>query len=186
MNDAITMPGSTETLTFGGGCFWCTEAVFKRVRGVLDVLPGYSNGQTLNPGYEQVCEGDTGHNEVVQVKFDSTQIGLGDLLAIFFATHDPTSLNRQGNDVGTQYRSGVYASDPTQLKAVQDWVQAAQQCGDLPAGVVTELCLRENFWPAEAYHHDYFAKHPEQGYCAFVVAPKVAKFRHKFEQFLKN
>jgi peptide-methionine (S)-S-oxide reductase len=186
MNTLNATPALTGTLTLGGGCFWCTEAVFKRVRGVLKVVPGYSNGQALNPSYEQVCQGDTGHNEVVQLTFDPTQIGLEDLLAIFFATHDPTSLNRQGNDVGTQYRSGVYASDPAQLQVVQDWVQAAQARGDLPSGVVTELCLQENFWPAESYHHDYFAQHPEQGYCAFVVAPKVAKFRQVFTRFLKD
>ena len=175
-----------QKITLGGGCFWCTEAVFKRVNGVLAVVPGYSNGQTMNPSYEQVCRGDTGHNEVVQLTFDPAQIGLGELLAIFFTIHDPTTLNRQGNDVGTQYRSGIYASDPAQLKAVQDWLNATQAAGDLPSGVVTEVALQENFWPAEAYHHDYFAKNPQQGYCAFVVAPKVAKFRQVFARFAKD
>jgi peptide-methionine (S)-S-oxide reductase len=113
-------------------------------------------------------------------------IDYGTLLDVFFVIHDPTTLNRQGNDVGTQYRSGIYASDPAQLKAVQDWLNATQAAGDLPSGVVTEVALQENFWPAEAYHHDYFAKNPQQGYCAFVVAPKVAKFRQVFARFAKD
>jgi peptide-methionine (S)-S-oxide reductase len=178
-------PGSA-TLTFGGGCFWCTEAVFKRTKGVLRVVPGYSNGQTINPSYEQVCRGDTGHNEVVRVTFDPSQIVLGDLLSIFFVIHDPTTLNRQGNDVGTQYRSGIYASDPQQLAVVEGWLKAALADGDLPAEMVTEVALEANFWPAEAYHHDYFTKNPNQGYCAFVVAPKVAKFKQVFARFLND
>jgi len=150
------------------------------------VVPGYSNGQTLNPSYEQVCRGDTGHNEVVRVTFDPSQIGLSDLLSIFFVIHDPTTLNRQGNDVGTQYRSGIYASDPQQFAVVEAWLKAALAAGDLPAQVVTEVALEANFWPAEAYHHDYFTKNPNQGYCAFVVAPKVEKFKQVFARFLND
>ena len=153
----------TETIVLGGGCFWCTEAVFVRVRGVLDVESGYCNGHTVRPSYEQVCSGSTGHVEVVKLVFDPAQVSLSELLEVFFAVHDPTTLNRQGNDVGTQYRSGIYASDETQLAWVAEWMKEQRAAGRLPDTVVTELALLQNYWPAEAYHQDYFEQHPGQG-----------------------
>lgn len=167
-----------DIITLGGGCFWCTEAVYEQVQGVLGVESGYSNGHLARPSYEQVCSGDTGHNEVVRVRFDPAQITLREILEIFFVVHDPTTLNRQGNDVGTQYRSGIYWHRPEQAevaRAVLDEVNAR-----LGGRVVTELAKESNYWPAEAYHQHYFANHPGQGYCAFVVAPKVEKFRRTF------
>ena len=175
---------STRIITLGGGCFWCTEAVFTRVHGVRDVESGYSNGQTLNPTYGQVCEGHTGHNEVVRLVYDPALIGLRELLEIFFVIHDPTTLNRQGNDVGTQYRSGIYLSDESD-RAVAQQVMADVNL-HLSGRVVTELLPLQNYWPAEDYHQDYFAHHPEQGYCAFVVAPKVQKFLHTFADKVRD
>ena len=165
-------------ITLGGGCFWCLEAVFLRVRGVLAVESGYTNGHVLNPSYAQVCEGHTGHAEVVRLSYDPAVIGLPDLLAIFFTIHDPTTLNRQGNDVGTQYRSGIYYSNPADRSVAQEMIDAANQAWG--GAVVTELQPLQNYSKAEAYHQNYFAQHPEQGYCAYVVAPKVAKFAHSF------
>lgn len=174
---------SKRTITLGGGCFWCTEAVFLRVRGVHAVESGYCNGHVRHPSYEQVCRGDTGHAEVVRVSYDPQVIGLADVLRIFFATHDPTTLNRQGNDVGTQYRSGIYYEDEADravAEAVRDEVNQA-------AGrVVTEIAALHNYHPAEDYHQNYFANHPTQGYCAFVVAPKVHKFADHFKEWLRD
>ncbi len=167
-----------QTITLGGGCFWCVEAVFEQVDGVLSVESGYCNGQTPKPSYEQVCEGRTGHAEVVRVRFDPDRIGLRELLEIFFVVHDPTTLNRQGNDIGTQYRSAIYWRDPAQADLVREVV--AELDAELGGKVVTELAAEANYWPAEAYHQHYFANHPGQGYCAYVVAPKVQKFRQTF------
>ena len=175
---------TTHVITLGGGCFWCTEAVFARVKGVLRVTPGYCNGHTLNPTYAQVCEGDTGHNEVVRVVYDAQVIRLRELLEIFFVIHDPTTLNRQGNDVGTQYRSGIYLSDEADravAQAVLDEVNHA-----LSGRVVTELQALHNYSEAEAYHQRYFELNPNQGYCAFVVAPKVQKFVQTFAERVKH
>lgn len=173
-----------ETITLGGGCFWCTEAVFLQVDGVRSVESGYSNGHTRNPSYQQVCGGDTGHNEVVRIEFDNQRIGLRELLEIFFTIHDPTTLNRQGADVGTQYRSGIYLHDEAQravAQAVLDEANAAHG-----GRVVTELRMVDNYSRAEDYHQRYFAKNPYQGYCAAVVAPKVEKFRKTFKARLKS
>jgi peptide-methionine (S)-S-oxide reductase len=170
-------------ITLGGGCFWCTEAVFEMVDGVTAVTSGYANGHVPDPSYAQVCEGDTGHAEVVRVEFDPTRITLREVLEIFFATHDPTTLNRQGNDVGTQYRSGIYLHAPEQ-KAVAEAVLAEAQKGH-GGRVVTELQPLDNWWPAEDYHQHYFARNPGQGYCAFVVAPKVEKFKRTFKARLR-
>jgi peptide-methionine (S)-S-oxide reductase len=172
------MTPSIDTITLGGGCFWCTEAVFERVRGVTAVESGYCNGQVRNPSYEQVCTGNTGHAEVVRVSFDTTQITLGEVLEIFFVVHDPTTRNRQGNDVGTQYRSGIYVRNAEQEAVAR---QVVAQVNELNRGaVVTEVVAEDNYSPAEAYHQHYFANNPGQGYCAFVVAPKVEKFMKTF------
>ncbi|MEY2893701.1 MAG: peptide-methionine (S)-S-oxide reductase [Pseudomonadota bacterium] len=196
MSTANNMPGtaatavgdaaatSSDTITLGGGCFWCTEAVFERVRGVLSVESGYCNGQTLNPSYEQICTGRTGHAEVIQVTFDPAVIGLRELLQIFFVVHDATTLNRQGNDVGTQYRSGIYLSRPEQTEVAQAVMAEAQQ--GLSAPLVTELAARTNYTRAEDYHQHYFVNHPGQGYCAFVVAPKVEKFLKTFKDWARD
>ncbi|MDH0866668.1 peptide-methionine (S)-S-oxide reductase MsrA [Mitsuaria sp. GD03876] len=180
----VTLRPGEELITLGGGCFWCTEAVFLRVKGVLGVESGYTNGPLENPNYEQVCSGNTGHAEVVRVRFDSAVVSLEDLLQVFFTIHDPTTLNRQGADVGTQYRSGIYYSRPEQLGVIRQVVDEAQRAHG--GKVVTEVQPEQNYWPAEAYHQDYFANHPEQGYCAFVVAPKVDKFAKKFKELLKD
>lgn len=169
----------TEQITLGGGCFWCTEAVFLEVNGVLAVQSGYCNGHTLQPTYEDICTGETGHAEVVQITFDPTRIALADLLRIFLATHDPTTLNRQGADAGTQYRSGIYWHHAGQAEVARQ-VLAEAAAAFAPRKVVTELVERQNHSPAEAYHQRYFELHPRQGYCAYVIAPKVAKFREAF------
>ena len=168
----------TDTITLGGGCFWCTEAVYERVNGVVSVESGYSNGHVARPSYEQVCSGMTGHNEVVRVTFEPARVSLRELLEIFFVVHDPTTLNRQGNDSGTQYRSGIYFHDAAQ-EAVAGAVLA--EVNALHQGrAVTELLPEQNYSRAEDYHQHYFANHPDQGYCAMVVAPKVEKFKKTF------
>ena len=170
---------NVQTITLGGGCFWCVEAVYELVDGVTAVESGYCNGHVRNPSYEQVCGGDTGHVEVVRVGFDADRISLREVLEIFFHVHDATTLNRQGNDVGTQYRSGIYVENATQetvARAVLAEASAAQG-----GRVVTEIQPLANYSKAEAYHQHYFAQHPSQGYCAFVVAPKVEKFRKTFK-----
>ncbi|MBO9689405.1 peptide-methionine (S)-S-oxide reductase MsrA [Roseateles chitosanitabidus] len=182
-NPAPLGPGE-DLITLGGGCFWCTEAVFLRVKGVLSVESGYTNGEIERPNYEQVCGGRTGHAEVVRVRFDPKVVSLTDLLQVFFTIHDPTTLNRQGADVGTQYRSGIYYTRPEQLAEIRQVVDEAQRAHG--GKVVTEVQPEQNYWPAEAYHQDYFANHPEQGYCAFVVAPKVDKFLLKFRELVKS
>jgi peptide-methionine (S)-S-oxide reductase len=167
---------ATQTITLGGGCFWCTEAVFDRVRGVTDVESGYCNGQTIQPSYADICTGTTGHAEVVKLAFDDSQISLDEILQIFFATHDPTTLNAQGNDRGTQYRSGIYVSSAAHQATAQAFLDELSASGEFGRPVVTELRPLANYWPAEAYHQDYFANNPNAGYCAVVVGPKVAKF----------
>jgi peptide-methionine (S)-S-oxide reductase len=173
-----------ETITLGGGCFWCLEAVYEQVDGVQSVESGYSNGHVRQPNYQQVCQGDTGHAEVVRVQFEGSKITLREILEIFFAIHDPTTLDRQGNDVGPQYRSGIYYHDEAQravAQAVLDEVNAESK-----GSAVTELQPVDNYWRAEHYHQHYFARNPGQGYCAFVVAPKVAKFRKTFAARLRR
>ena len=174
---------NTDTITLAGGCFWCVEAVYERVKGVTKVESGYSNGHAVAPTYEQVCGGDTGHAEVVRVTFDPRSISLREVLEIFFVVHDPTQLNRQGNDVGMQYRSAVYFHSPQQEKVVREVVAEADA---LHKGkVVTEVAPERNYSRAEDYHQHYFAQHPFQGYCAAVIAPKVEKFRNVFRARLK-
>jgi peptide-methionine (S)-S-oxide reductase len=172
-----------QSITLGGGCFWCLEAVYEMVDGVAAVESGYSNGRAINPSYEQVCGGDTGHAEVVKVTFDAERISLREVLEIFFHIHDPTTRNRQGNDVGTQYRSGIYYEGAEQERVAREvWAEAnAEHQGR----VVTEVQPLANYSKAEGYHQHYFARNPQQGYCAFVVAPKVEKFKRTFRARVK-
>ncbi|NMM11140.1 MAG: peptide-methionine (S)-S-oxide reductase MsrA [Polaromonas sp.] len=174
------------TITLGGGCFWCTEAVYVKVRGVTDVESGYSNGHGERPSYEQVCSGRTGYNEVVKLTYDPSDITLREILEIFFVIHDPTSLNRQGNDSGTQYRSGIYYSTAEQKQIADDMIRQMSQEKLFDKPIVTEVLPVADYWPAEAYHQDYFENNPDQGYCAFVVGPKVEKFRKTFASRVKD
>lgn len=169
-----------EFATLGGGCFWCLEAVFEQVQGVETVVSGYSGGFRQDPGYDDVCTGKTGHAEVVQLGFDPDVISFRDILEIFFAIHDPTTLNRQGNDVGSQYRSVIFYHTPEQKDVASTLIAdlEAQHVWDAP--IVTQLNPVSTFYRAEDYHQQYFRNHPEQGYCTYVVAPKVAKFRQRF------
>ena len=173
-----------QVITLGGGCFWCVEAVYELVDGVLNVESGYCNGQAIKPSYEAVCSGTTGHAEVVQVSFDADRISLREVLEIFFTVHDPTTLNRQGNDVGTQYRSGIYLHEASQDAVVREVLAEANAAHG--GKVVTEVAMRANYSRAEDYHQHYFAQHPHQGYCAYVVAPKVEKFRKTFKARVKT
>ncbi len=170
-----------RTIILGGGCFWCTEAVYLHVKGVTAVESGYSNGQTINPSYEQVCTGRTGHNEVVKITFDSAVITLNQILQIFFVVHDPSTLNRQGNDAGTQYRSGIYVNSQEQEGEANAFI-AKLIADKIFSQITTEVAFIDNYSKAEAYHQNYFANNPNQGYCAFVVGPKVDKFRKTFAQ----
>lgn len=172
--------------TFGGGCFWCTEAVYLRLEGVLGVTSGYSGGQVANPTYKQVCAGTTGHAEVIQVRYDPSRVAYETLLKVFFKTHDPTTLNRQGADVGTQYRSIILTHDAEQQAVAERVKQALDASGAFGAAIVTQIVPFERFYPAEEYHQDYFANNPEQGYCRAVVAPKVEKFERTFADLLKR
>jgi peptide-methionine (S)-S-oxide reductase len=177
------MTKQTEVAILGGGCFWCTEAVYLQARGVTRVESGYMGGHQPDPTYEQVCAGTSGHAEVVRVEFDPEQISYRDILEVFFTIHDPTTLNRQGNDVGTQYRSVIYYTSPEQENVARHVIAEMAAVWDAP--IVTELTAAQTWYKAEDYHQDYFNQHPLQGYCAFVVAPKVAKFRNTFANRLK-
>lgn len=176
----------SQTITLGGGCFWCTEAVFVNVTGVLDVESGYSNGQAAQPSYEEVCTGRTGCNEVVKLVYDPADITLREILEIFFVIHDPTTLNRQGHDAGTQYRSGIYYSTPEQKEVAEAMICEMSQDKLFGQPIVTEVLALENYWPAESYHQDFFEKNPTQGYCMAVAAPKVDKFRKTFAARMKR
>lgn len=171
---------------FGGGCFWCTEAVFVALDGVQSVEPGYCGGHVQNPSYEQVCDKNTGHIEVVRITYDPAVVDFEVLLEVFFATHDPTTPGRQGNDVGPQYESVIFYQDQVQFEAASKFVQGLDASGQFNAPVCTEIKPAQTFWPAEAYHRDFFARNPGQGYCQFVIAPKVQKFRSKFASRLKH
>ena len=175
-----------ETATLAGGCFWCLEAAFQDLKGVEKVQSGYAGGHVANPSYEQVCTGTTGHAEVVQITFDPTVVSFDDLLHVFFTIHDPTTLNRQGEDVGTQYRSAIFYHTPEQKATAERVIRelAAENVWDDP--VVTELKPLDAFYPAEQYHRDYYRRNPNQGYCQFIVAPKVAKARKKFVEKLRK
>ena len=173
-----------ETATFGNGCFWCTEAVFQRLKGVSSVQSGYAGGQLNNPTYEQVCGGDTGHAEVLQITFDPTQITYDELLEVFWKTHDPTTLNRQGNDVGTQYRSVIFYHNENQKKLAEQYKKKLDAEGIWKDPIVTEITPFTNFFPAENYHRDYYKRNGYQPYCVFVIKPKVEKLEKLFRDKL--
>ncbi|KXK15666.1 MAG: peptide methionine sulfoxide reductase [Chloroflexi bacterium OLB15] len=174
-----------ETATLAGGCFWCLEAVYDQLKGVTDVVSGYMGGSVVNPSYEAVCTGRTGHAEVVQIQYDPSVISYKDLLHVFFTIHDPTTLNRQGADVGTQYRSAIYYHTPEQKQIAEETIAEVNSEQIWNAPIVTEVTAAETFYPAEDYHQEYFVKHPYAGYCQVVIAPKVSKFRQKYFQQLK-
>ncbi|MGE8557672.1 MULTISPECIES: peptide-methionine (S)-S-oxide reductase MsrA [unclassified Acinetobacter] len=167
----------------GGGCFWCVEAIFLQLKGVEKVVSGYAGGHTVNPSYEDICSGDTNHAEVILIDYDETQISFAQLLDVFFTTHDPTTLNRQGNDVGTQYRSVVYYLNDEQQQQAQQAIDALKAEG---LNIVTELSPAPRFYPAEEYHQNFFARNPAQGYCNFAIPPKLMKLRSKFQDLLKS
>lgn len=175
-----------ETIVFGGGCFWCTEAVFTMLKGVISLEPGYTGGSTENPTYEQICTGKTGHAEVIKIVYDPAVIAVRDLLIVFFATHDPSQLNRQGNDVGTQYRSAIFYTTEEQKIEAEKMIAEIDASSTEGGKVVTEVTPLGVFYPAENYHKDYFAKNPEQGYCQLVINPKVEKVQQKFAELLKK
>jgi peptide-methionine (S)-S-oxide reductase len=192
LNDPLDVPrapaasGAIENAVLGGGCFWCLEAVFVELDGVLGVRPGYAGGNSPNPSYEEVCSGRSGHAEVVEITFDATHISFDDVLQIFFATHDPTTRDRQGNDVGPQYRSVIFCRSPAQRAAAVAAIERLDRAELWPAPIVTEIAGDAPFHPAEDYHRDYFARNPAAPYCAYVVSPKVAKFRRQFAAKLRR
>ena len=175
-----------EKATFGSGCFWCAEAVFERVKGVKDVISGYAGGDADDPSYDEVCSGSTGHAEVVQITYDPNVISYDELLGIFWKTHDPTTLNRQGNDVGTQYRSIILYQNDEQKKLAEKYKDELNKSGAWDKPIVTEIKPLTKFYKAEDYHQDYYEKNPSQGYCAFVIGPKVEKFEKVFKDKLKK
>jgi len=172
--------------TFANGCFWCTEAVFEELRGVTKVVSGYIGGAVDNPTYKEVCNGTTGHAEALQIEYDPAQVDYATLLEVFWKTHDPTTLNRQGNDVGTQYRSGIFFHDAEQERLAREYKAKLDASGAFDDPIVTEITPASKFWPAEDYHQGYYRANPGQGYCRVVIAPKVEKFRKVFADKLKN
>lgn len=172
-----------EKFVLGGGCFWCLDSAYSQFAGIADITCGYTGGHKPNPSYEQVCDGNTGHAEVVSIEFDPTVISAEQILDIFFTLHDPTQLNRQGNDIGTQYRSSLFYASAEQKELFENSIERAKEIWG--SGIVTEVTELGDFYPAEEYHQDFFAKNPNQGYCVAVVAPKVAKVRSKFSHLLK-
>ncbi len=175
-----------EKVTFGEGCFWCSEAVFQRLRGVKSVVSGYSGGEVEKPTYEQVSTGRTGHAEVIQITYDPAQISFDDLLKVFWQTHDPTTLNQQGHDVGTQYRSAIFYHNEEQHRIAEQYKKQLDKSGTFKSPIVTEIAAFKKFYPAENYHHDYFNSNPSQQYCQFVIRPKVEKFNKEFTDLLKK
>ncbi len=177
---------SNQVAVFGGGCFWCTEAVFDELRGVLSVVSGYAGGKNKNPTYEQVCMGNTGHAEVIKIDYDDGQISFRDLMTVFFATHDPTTLNRQGNDVGTQYRSAIFYSDDQQKAEAAAFMKELDEAKTFKNSIVTTLEPLTEFYPAEDYHQKFFARNPFQGYCQYMIPPKITKLHKQFKELLKS
>jgi len=180
------MTEQNKQITLAGGCFWCLEAVFDDLQGVLDVVSGYAGGSVLDPTYAEVCSGETGHAEVVQITFDPTRISVKELLEVFFTIHDPTTLNRQGADVGTQYRSAIFYHTPEQQRVAEQVMADLNAAGLWPNSIITEVIPLVAFYTAEEYHQEYFRRNPYQGYCRAVIAPKVAKFRQKYLERLKR
>jgi len=181
----MTSQKNQETAIFAGGCFWCTESIFKSLKGVKEVTPGYIGGKRKNPTYEQVSSGATGHAEAVKIIFDPEKISYEELLQIFFATHDPTSLNRQGNDIGTQYRSAIFYSTPEQKKLAEAYIKFLNDSDTFDKYIVTEVVPATEFYEAEDYHKNYLENNPDNPYCQFVVLPKLEKFRKKYKEKLK-
>ncbi len=176
----------TETAIFGGGCFWCTEAVFKMLRGVSAVAPGYAGGSSPNPTYEQVCSGTTGHAEVIRIEFDPSQVSYRTLMTVFFGSHDATTLNRQGNDVGTQYRSAIFPTTPEQGKEARAFIEELQNSAAGGDPIVTTVEEGATFYPAEDYHQNYYARNSNQGYCQVIIAPKLQKVQKEFADLLAS
>jgi peptide-methionine (S)-S-oxide reductase len=176
----------TQLATFGGGCFWCTEAVFQELKGVIGVKPGYAGGHTKNPTYREVCSGTTGHAEVIQIEYDPNLVPFEKLLEVFFQTHDPTTLNRQGNDIGTQYRSVIFYHNDQQRKISEQIIQRLAEAKVFRSPIVTQLEKLDVFYEAEDYHHDYFSANPDQPYCEALILPKLKKFRKVFAEDLKE
>jgi len=174
-----------EIATLAGGCFWCLESAYNRLDGVLEAVSGYMGGASENPTYKQICDGNSGHAEVVQIRFDQDKITYSELLKIFFTLHDPTTLNRQGNDIGTQYRSAIFWHSAAQKSAAEEFIAELTDQKIFDHNIVTEITEVQTFWPAEDYHQRYYDQNPNQPYCMFVVAPKLSKFREKFAQRLK-
>jgi peptide-methionine (S)-S-oxide reductase len=179
-------PANAQTATFGGGCFWCVEAVFRELDGVVSVESGYSGGTAASPTYEQVCTGGTGHAEVCQVRYDPAKVSYADLLQVFWKTHDPTTPDRQGNDIGPQYRSVIFYHNEDQKALAEKYRRELDASGAWDRPIVTEIVPFAKFYKAEAYHQDYYRQNPQQGYCAFVIRPKVEKFRKVFAEKLKR
>lgn len=175
-----------QNATFGGGCFWCTEAVFQNLKGVTKVISGYMGGKTNNPTYEDICTGDTGHAEIIQIEYNEEEISFNDLLLVFFKTHDPTTLNRQGNDVGTQYRSVIFYHNQEQKKQAEDMIDNLTKDMVFDRPIVTEVTPVSEFFQAEDYHQNYYNTNPYKGYCALVIQPKLAKFTEQFKEKLKG
>lgn len=182
----MVMKNQLETAVFGGGCFWCTEAVFKELKGVESVLPGYAGGKKPNPTYEEVCGGNTGHAEVIKIEYSPAEISFDDLLAVFFNVHDPTTLNRQGNDVGTQYRSVIFYTTEEQKRSAEKVIQELVEGKTYDKLVVTEVKPLTTFYPAENYHRDYYERNKDAPYCEVVIAPKLEKLQKRFESLIKN
>lgn len=177
---------ATDTVTFGAGCFWCTEAVFQELKGVLKVTSGYSGGHVANPTYEQVCAKTTGHAEVTQIIYNPNEITFDELLEVFWQTHDPTTLNRQGADTGPQYRSAIFYHDAAQKTKAEDYKAALNKSGAFPAPIITEITAFKNFYPAEDYHQNYYNNNPNNGYCSYVIKPKLDKFEKVFKDKLRK
>jgi peptide-methionine (S)-S-oxide reductase len=186
MNSSKNPGTHLETATLAGGCFWCLEAVYDQLKGVHDVVSGYAGGSINNPSYREVCTGRTGHAEVIQIQFDPQEISFRQLLEVFFTIHDPTTLNRQGADVGSQYRSAIFFHSPEQKETAEKVLREMEAAQVWSDPIVTEISPLSQFFPAEDYHQEYFANNPEQGYCRFVIAPKVAKFRKLYLEKLKG
>ncbi len=182
-NDSNT---TLKTATFGAGCFWCVEAVFQELKGVKKVVSGYTGGHVANPTYQEVCEGTTGHAEVAQITYDPTEVSFKDLLEVFWKTHDPTTLNRQGADQGTQYRSAVFYADDEQKKLAEEYKTKLNESGAFNKPIVTEITKLDKFYPAENYHQNYYRSNPNQRYCQFIIVPKLEKFREVFRDKLQK